>query len=129
MQSSARQALRLNKQRAQATVEFALISPLVIFCAGLLVATTVFCLQYLSLHDVARVAARAAVVSDSPDAAAREAVGDASIRVTVREDLIAGTITVTVARTRGLWWVNRLLASRTISQSVTMMREAPIVLR
>lgn len=87
------------------------------------------CLQYLSLHDVARVAARAAVVSDSPETAARETVEDASLRIAVTEDLVAGTITVTVARTRGLWWINRFLASRTISQSVTMMREAPIELR
>jgi hypothetical protein len=34
-----------------------------------------------------------------------------------------------VVRTGGLWWVNRLLAKRAVGQSVTMMREAPIVLR
>lgn len=119
----------LNKQRGQATVEFALVTPLVFACVGLLVGTTVMCLQYLSLHDVARIAARAAVVADAPSDAARSAVADSSLHVTTTENLPAGTITVTVTRTGGLWWINRLLATRAISQSVTMMREAPIVLR
>lgn len=87
------------------------------------------CIQYLSLHDIARTAARAAVVADNPTQAATDSVHDASIRVNVDEDLVAGTLTVTVTRTSGLWWMNRVLAQRAISQSVTMMREAPLVLR
>lgn len=118
-----------NKQRGQATLEFALISPLIFACAGVLISTTVMCLQFLSLHDVARTATRTAVMSENPVEAARNSVDDSSIRVQVSENLVAGTITVTVARTGGLWWFNQLLASRSISQSVTMMREAPIVLR
>jgi len=123
------QAHQWNKQRGQATLEFALISPLVFACAGLLISTTVLCLQFLSLHDIARTATRVAVMSDNPLEAARNSVKDASIRVTVSENLVEGTVTVTVVRTGGLWWVNRLLAKRAVSQSVTMMREAPIVLR
>lgn len=119
----------MNKERGQATVEFALVVPLVFACVGLLIGATVMCLQYLSLHDVARVAARAAIVADIPADAARDAVKDVSLQVTTTENLAEGTITVTVRKTTGLWWVNRLLASRAISQSVTMMREAPIVLR
>ena len=118
----------MNNQRGQATVEFALVAPLIVACAGLLIGFTVMCLQYLSLHDVARVGARAAIVADNPEKAARDAVVDSSIRVETNENLVAGTITVTVTQTGGLWWVNRLLFSRAISQSVTMMREAPIVL-
>lgn len=87
------------------------------------------CIQFLSLHDIARTAARAAVVSDHPSQAAKDCVRDASIRVNVAEDLVAGTLTVTVTRTGGLWWMNRVLSQRAISQSVTMMREAPLVLQ
>lgn len=87
------------------------------------------CIQYLSLHDIARTAARAAAVADNPSQAATDSVHDSSIRVNVDEDLVAGTLTVTVTRTSGLWWMNRVLAQRAISQSVTMMREAPLVLR
>ena len=119
----------LNKQRGQATVEFALVTPLVFACVGLLVGTTVMCLQYLSLHDVARIAARAAVMAEAPSDAAQSVVTNSSLQVTTTENLSAGTITVTVTRTGGLWWMNRLLSTRAISQSVTMMREAPIVLR
>ena len=119
----------MNRQRGQATVEFALVAPLVFACVGLLVGTTVICLQYLSLHDVARIAARAAVVAENPSDAAQSAVTDTSIRVTTTENLSAGTITVSVTKTGGLWWMNRIVAKRAISQSVTMMREAPIVLR
>lgn len=126
---SARPAHPLNKQRGQATVEFALIAPLVFACAGLLVATTALCLQFLSLHDVARTAARSAVVSENPTKAARTSVHDPSIQVAVAENVARGTISVTVSRTGGLWWFNRLLGARSISQTVTMMREAPIVLR
>jgi Flp pilus assembly protein TadG len=122
------QTRQLNRQRAQATLEFALVAPLIFVCVGLLVSTTVMCLQFLSLHDSARTAARAAVVSQQPERAAQEAVADTSIRVQVSENLIAGTITVTATRTGGLWWLNRVLSSQSISQSVTMMREAPIVL-
>jgi len=122
-------ARQRNKQRAQATVEFALVAPLVFACIGLLISTTVVCLQFLALHDVARSAVRAAVVSDNPTTAARAVVSDSSITLRVTEDVVAGTITVTAARTGGLWWINRLLSSRAISQSVTMMREAPIALR
>lgn len=119
----------LSRQRGQATVEFALVAPLVFACVGLLVGTTVMCLQYLSLHDAARVAARAAVVADDPADAAQSTVANSSLHVTTTENLSTGTITVTVTKTGGLWWINRLLAMRAISQSVTMMREAPIVLR
>lgn len=110
-------------------MEFALIAPLIVACVGLLISTTVMCLQYLSLHDVARVAARAAAVAENPTNAAQQAVLDGSIKVKLSENLIAGTITVTVTRTGGLWWANRFLTDHAISQSVTMMREAPIVLR
>jgi Flp pilus assembly protein TadG len=128
-QSLVVQAHQWNRERGQATLEFALISPVVFACAGLLMSTTVLCLQFLSLHDIARTATRAAVMAENPSQAAKDSVNNASIRVSVSEDLVNGTVTVTVTRVGGLWWVNRLLAKRAIGQSVTMMREAPILLR
>ena len=118
----------LSKQRGQATVEFALVMPLVVACVALLIGTTVTCLQYIALHDTARVAARVASTADNPTTAARHAVRNPNISVTVSEDLALGYLTVTTKRTGGLWWFGKFLPSGVLSQSVTMMREAPIVL-
>jgi Flp pilus assembly protein TadG len=118
----------LSKQRGQATVEFALVTPLVLACAGLLVGTTVTCLQYIALHDTARIAVRAAITADDPAVAAQNAIQNRNISVSVSEDIVHGYLTVTAKRTGGLWWFGKLLPSGILSQSVTMMREAPIVL-
>lgn len=109
-------------------MEFALIAPLIAVCAGLLLSTTYMCLQYIGLHDIARHAARVAVVSANPEKEARDSVQDSNIEVHVTEDLQRGTITVTVSRTSGIWWLQRLVTRRGLSDSVTMMRESPIVL-
>lgn len=115
-----------HRARAQSTVEFALVLPLFVGCLTLLFATTIVCLQYLALHDVARTAARAAVTSENPPVAARAAVPDTRISVTTAEN--GDFITVTTRRTSGVWWFSRFLPSPLLTQSVTMMREAPIVL-
>lgn len=117
---------RHRRSRAQSTVEFALVLPLFVGCVALLVGTTTVCLQYLALHDVARTAARAAVTADDPATAARAAVADARIALTVSED--GDLVTVSARRTAGVWWFSRFLPAPLLSQSVTMMREAPIVL-
>ncbi len=117
---------RHRDSRAQSTVEFALVLPLFVGCIALLFGSTVVCLQFLALHDAARTAARAAVTSDDPASAARSAVGDTRVTLTVTEE--GDFITVTAERKTGVWWFTRLLPSPLLSQSVTMMREAPIVL-
>jgi TadE-like protein len=117
---------RHREARAQSTVEFALVLPLYVGCIALLFGMTVVCLQFLSLHDAARSAARAAVTSDNPEVAARSAVGDPHISLSMTE--AGDLITVTAERKSGLWWFSKFLPSPLLAQSVTMMREAPIVL-
>ena len=112
--------------RAQSTVEFALVLPLFVGCLVLLFGTTVVCLKYLALHDAARTAARAAATSDNPGPAARAAVVDRNVKVSLVET--GDLITVTAEQRSGVWWFTRFLPAPLLSQSVTMMREAPIVL-
>ena len=112
--------------RAQSTVEFALVLPLYVGCIALLLGTTLVCLQYLSLHDAARTAARAAVTSDDAASAARDAVDNENISLSVTET--GDLVTVTAERKTGVWWFSRFLPAPLLAQSVTMMREAPIVL-
>lgn len=119
---------RPRDERAQSTVEFALVLPLFVGCIAFLLGTTVLCLQYLALHDIARTAARAAVTADDPLSAARATVTDPSVDIAVSEDPNRELITVTAERTGGVWWFSRFLPSPLLAQSVTMMREAPIVL-
>ncbi len=115
-------------ERAQSTVEFALVLPLFLASVALLVGTTVVCLHFVALHDVARTAARAAITSHDPTAAARAVVTDPGVTVSVSQDHARDLLTVTARRTAGLWWFARLLPVSAFSQSVTMLREAPIVL-
>lgn len=100
--------------------------PLYVGCIALLFGTTVACMRFVALHDAARTAARAAVTSDTPADAARDAVGDRSISLSVTET--GDLITVTAERNSGVWWFARFLPSPVLRQSVTMMRETPIVL-
>lgn len=117
-----------HKHRGQSTVEFALVAPLVITCAGLLLATTVTCLHYVALHDIARHAARSAITADDPIEAAQLAISDPDITLEVSENPTRTLVTVTAKRTGGLWWFGRFVPDGVLSQSVTMMRESPIVL-
>ena len=115
------------KERAQSTVEFALVMPLFVLCLTVLIGTCIVCLQLLALHDIARTAARAAVTSIHPADAARAAVTNSSVSVDVNEDVASGIITVTARYAQGMWWFTRLLPRRLSEQSVSMMRESPIV--
>ena len=119
---------QLNKHRGQSTIEFALVAPLVIACVGLLLAVTVTCLHHLALHDIARHAARSAITADDPTTAAHRAISDPNITLDISEDPVLRLVTVTAKRTGGLWWFGRFLPAGVLSQSVTMMRESPIVL-
>ena len=57
---------RLRVRPGQATVEFALVLPLVVVCAAVIVVAVVAGLRVLALADLARDAARAATVADEP---------------------------------------------------------------
>jgi Flp pilus assembly protein TadG len=125
--STAHQTPR-RKCRGQATVEFALIAPLVVLCALLLLATLSVCLDTLRLNDIARSAVRSAITSDNPSDAAT-AIADLS-RVTAQTstDELTGLVTVDTTMKKQFPLLGRWLPSLSLHGTATMMREPPLVL-
>jgi Flp pilus assembly protein TadG len=117
-----------HKSRGQATVEFALMAPLVVLCALLLLATLSVCLDTLRLNDIARSAVRSAITSDSPSDAAT-AIADLSYvsAVTVTEES-TGIVTVVATMKKRFPLLGRWLPSLSLQGTATMMREPPLVL-
>jgi len=119
---------RRHSHRGQATVEFALMAPLVVLCALLLLATLSVCLDTLRLNDIARSAARSAITSDNPSDAAI-AIADLSqvSAVTITDDL-TGLVTVNATINKRFPLLGRWLPSLSLHGTATMMREPPLVL-
>ena len=117
-----------HKGRGQATVEFALMTPLVVLCALLLLATLSVSLDTLRLNDIARSAARSAITSDNPSDAAI-AIADLSqvSAVTITDDL-TGLVTVNATMKKRFPLLGRWLPSLSLHGTATMMREPPLVL-
>jgi Flp pilus assembly protein TadG len=120
--------IQRHKDRGQATVEFALMAPLVVLCALLLLATLSVCLDTLRLNDIARSAVRSAITSDNPPGAAT-AIADLS-RVTAQTstDEATGLVTVDVTMKKQFPLLGRWLPSLSLHGTATMMREPPLVL-
>lgn len=117
-----------HKDRGQATVEFALIAPLVVLCALLLLATLSVCLDTLRLNDIARSAVRSAITSDNPSDAA-SAIADLShVSAKTTADDLTGLITVDVTMKKRFPLLGRWLPSLSLHATATMMREPPVVL-
>ena len=117
-----------HKGRGQATVEFALMAPLVVLCALLLLATLSVCLDTLRLNDIARNAVRSAITSDNPSDAA-SAIADLShVSATTTTDDLTGLITVDVTMKKRFPLLGRWLPSLSLRGTATMMREPPLVL-
>jgi len=117
-----------HKGRGQATVEFALMTPLVVLCALLLLATLSVCLDTLRLNDIARNAVRSAITSDDPSDAA-SAIADLSyVSATTTADDSTGLITVEVTMKKRFPLLGRWLPSLSLRGTATMMREPPLVL-
>jgi len=116
------------KSRGQATVEFALMAPLVVLCALLLLATLSVCLDTLRLNDIARSAVRSAITSEDPSDAAT-AIADLShvSAVTITDDL-TGLVTVNATMKKRFPLLGRWLPSLSLHGTATMMREPPLVL-
>ncbi len=114
--------------RGQATVEFALMAPLVVLCALLLLATLSVCLDTLRLSDIARNAVRSAITSDNPSDATT-AIAELShvSAVTITDDL-TGLITVNATMKKRFPLLGRWLPSLSLHGTATMMREPPLVL-
>lgn len=117
-----------NKSRGQSTIEFAIISPLVVACASVLVGLTIACVQIITLHDVARTATRIAVTSDNPTETARQFAESKGATAAVTDDLSTGLVTVVLTRKSRIPLVGRISRAIGLRASATMMREAPPVL-
>lgn len=114
----------------QSTVEFALITPLVVVCALALMATTGLCLDIARLDDVARNAARSAITANDPAAAAAAIARNAGASADTAVHARTGLVTVTVRRAHRfpVPLLGGIAPRVTLVASATMLREPPIVL-
>jgi Flp pilus assembly protein TadG len=117
-----------HKDRGQATVEFALMAPLVVLCALLLLATLSVCLDTLRLNDIARNAVRSAITSDNPSDAASAIADLSGVSATTTADDSSGLVTVEVTMKKRFPLLGRWLPSLSLHGTATMMREPPLVL-
>jgi Flp pilus assembly protein TadG len=120
------------RPRGQATVEFALILPLVVACMMCVLATGVVVYDHLSLADLSRSAVRAAVASDDPPSAARSVVThtDSSVQIRTTMDDATGLVHVKLTRQRKLplWFLGRVLPHISVTAGATMLREPTSVI-
>ena len=112
----------------QATVEFALMAPLVVLCALLLLATMSVCLDTLRLNDIARSAVRSAITSDNPSEAATAIALLSHVSATTTVNDVTGLITVEATMKKQFPLLGRWLPSLSLHGTATMMREPPLVL-
>jgi Flp pilus assembly protein TadG len=114
----------------QSTVEFALVLPVLVVMAAVLVVVGVAVRNELAVEHAAREGVRAAAVAADPDAAARAAatrVTTLPIEVSTLDDGITVTVTVTTADELGLPIVGSLFGPITHTATATMMLE-PVML-
>jgi Flp pilus assembly protein TadG len=114
-------------ESGQATVEFALVLPLVIFLILAVLQSALVVRDYVATVHAAREAARAASVDRDPAAAvraARRVLRDASVTVGARPE-IGGPVSVTVAYTShtNLPMVGALFPDPDLHASATMRAE------
>ena len=102
----------------QATVEFALMAPLVVLCALLLLATMSVCLDTL----------RSAITSDNPSEAATAIALLSHVSATTTVNGVTGLITVEASMKKRFPLLGRWLPSLSLHATATMMREPPLVL-
>ena len=114
--------------RGQATVEFALMAPLVVLCALLLLATLSVSLDTLRLNDIARSAVRSAITSDNPSEAARAIADLTHVSAVTTTDESTGLVTVNATMKKQFPLLGRWLPSLSLHGTATMMREPPLVL-
>ena len=116
------------RDNGQATVEFALMAPLVVLCVLLLLATVSVCLDTLRLNDIARSAVRSAITSDNPAEAATAIALLSHVSATTTVDGVTGLITVDASKKKRFPLLGRWLPSLSLHATSTMMREPPLVL-
>jgi Flp pilus assembly protein TadG len=117
-----------HKDRGQATVEFALMAPLVVLCALLLLVTLSVCLDTLRLNDIARSAVRSAITSENPSDAATTIAAHSHVSAVTITDESTGLVTVNATMKKRFPLLGRWLPSLSLHGTATMMREPPLVL-
>lgn len=119
----------MNRDRGQATVEFALALPLVAVLVLGIVQLVVVARDQLAVELAAREAARAAVVAASPGPAARAAaqasVGLTPLDVAVVESADRITVTVRHRTTTDVPLIGLAIGDVEVTAVVTMQREPP----
>lgn len=113
--------------RAQATVEFALVLPLIVASLLSVVGVTAVCTERLRLADVARLCARAASTADDPVGMAEQTARDHRATAMARIDPQGNFLTVTV-QSNSLPGVGFFAARAGLSASTTVVLEQSPVL-
>ncbi len=116
------------RDNGQATVEFALMAPLIVLCVLLLLATLSVCLDTLRMNDIARSAVRSAITSDNPSEAARAIAVLSHVSTVTTTDELTGLVTVNASSQKRFPLLGRWLPSLSLHAAATMMREPPLVL-
>ena len=116
------------RDNGQATVEFALMAPLIVLCVLLLLATLSVCLDTLRMNDIARSAVRSAITSDNPSEAARAIAVLSHVSAVTTTDESTGLVTVNASSKKRYPLLGRWLPSLSLHATATMMREPPLVL-
>jgi hypothetical protein len=109
-------------------VEFALIAPMVVMCALMLVGTLSLCLSTLQLNDLARAAARSAITADDPAVSAQQFAQLHNVEIVAIVNDENGLISIEARRAHAFPLLGGWLPRLTLRSSATMMREPPFVL-
>ena len=109
-------------------MEFALIAPMVVMCALMLVGTLSLCLSTLQLNDLARSAARSAITSDDPVATGQQFAQLHNVKIVAIVNEENGLVSIEARRAHAFPLLGRWLPRLTLRSSATMMREPPFVL-
>jgi len=116
-----------SSEAGQATVEFALVLPLVLALLACIVGVTVLCLDALALNDLARTSARLAAVSADPERTAEEYIASGHTATVAHATTDGTTVTVRVQRrvTLRLPLVGAIRVGIPLAASSTMVIEPP----
>lgn len=118
--------------KGQATVEFALILPLVAACMTVVLVTGVLVHDQLAMSETARLAVRSAIVSEDPANAAQHIVEEIDPEIEIRTvvDEVAGVVTVSLRKTRKvpLWLFQSVLPALDLRARAVMAMEPPVVI-
>lgn len=113
-----------DRDRGQATVEFALTLPLVVLMLAVMMQVMVVAVARLDVVAEAGRAARAASMADDPDLAARSSLTpESASRIDVRFDDETVTVSVTRTVTTNAAIIGRFVPNIDVTSTLSMLRE------